>query len=182
MVNISKLKLTNLQEDILRLLFIKTGISLNQRRIAEILKVSQPAVMKALPKLQKQDLVEAIQDKESKRWSIELNRENQNAIWLKRADNLKQIYESGLVQFLYDKLPGATIMLFGSYSSGEDTINSDIDLAAIGIKNKELDLTKFDKMLERKIIINYYDSFQDINKNLLNNILNGITLKGAVKI
>jgi predicted nucleotidyltransferase len=132
--------------------------------------------------LQKQDLVEAIQDKESKRWSIELNRENQNAIWLKRADNLKQIYESGLVQFLYDKLPGATIMLFGSYSSGEDTINSDIDLAAIGIKNKELDLTKFDKMLERKIIINYYDSFQDINKNLLNNILNGITLKGAVKI
>lgn len=182
MVNIYKLKLTNLQQEILRLLFIRTGISLNQRRIATTLKVSQPAVMKAIPKLEKEDLIKVKQDKESKRWSIELNKDNQEVIWLKRADNLKQIYESGLVQFLYDKLPGATIMLFGSYSLGEDTINSDIDLAAIGIKNKELDLAKFDKMLERTIIINYYAAFKDINKHLLNNILNGIILKGAVEI
>ena len=118
----------------MRLLFIKAGASLNQRGIARILEVSQPAVMKALPGLGKESLIKIQQDKESKRWSIELNRDNQQAIWLKRADNLKQIYESGLAQFLYDALPGATIILFGSYSLGDDTTKSDIDLAVIGIK------------------------------------------------
>ncbi|MEA2066522.1 MAG: GntR family transcriptional regulator, partial [Thermotogota bacterium] len=57
MINIYKLKLTNLQQEILRLLFIKTGMCLNQRRIATTLKVSQPAVMKSLPKLEKEELV-----------------------------------------------------------------------------------------------------------------------------
>ena len=41
---------------------------------------------------------------------------------------------------------------------------------------------KFHKALERAIIINYYSSFKDIDKHLLNNILNGITLKGAVEL
>jgi len=65
MVNIYKLKLTNLQQEILRLLFVKVGISLNQRQIAKILEVSQPAVMKALPKLEKESLIKIQQDKES---------------------------------------------------------------------------------------------------------------------
>ena len=86
MVNMYKPKLTRLQEEILRLLFIKVGISLNQRKIANLLKVSQPAVMKSLPDLEKRNLIILEQDKESKRWSIELNRENRKVIGLKRAD------------------------------------------------------------------------------------------------
>jgi len=182
MVNIYKLKLTKLQQEILRLSFIKTGTPLNQRRIAQMLKVSPPAVIKALPRLEEENLIKAKQDKESKRWSIELNRDDQQSIWLKRADNLKQAYESGLVQFLYDKLPGATIILFGSYSAGEDTANSDIDLAAIGTKSKNINLNEFEKALERTININYYNSFKNINQHLLNSILNGIVLKGSVEI
>ena len=46
MVNIYKLKLTNLQQEILRLMFVKAGALLNQRQIAKVLEVSQPAVMK----------------------------------------------------------------------------------------------------------------------------------------
>ena len=182
MVNIYKLKLTILQQGILRLFFIKAGTSLNARAISRFLEVSQPAVSKALPGLEKQEIITIKKDKESKRLSIELNINNRSVVWLKRADNLKQIYDSGLVQFLYDNFPGSTAILFGSYAFGEDTITSDIDLVVIGSKPKELDLSKFEKMLERAIIINYYSSFKDINKHLLNNILNGITLKGAVEI
>ena len=182
MVNIYKLKLTVLQQGILRLFYIKAGTSLNARAISRFLGVSQPAVSKALPGLEKQELIKIKKDKESKRLSIELNSNNQNIVWLKRADNLKQIYDSGLVQFLYDNFPGSTAILFGSYAFGEDTITSDIDLAVIGSKPKELDLSKFEKMLERTIIINYYTSFKDIDKHLLNNILNGITLKGATEL
>jgi len=62
------------------------------------------------------------------------------------------------------------------------TIKSDIDIAIIGGSEKDLRLEIFEKLLERKIIINYYKSFKEIRNELLNNILNGITLKGAVDL
>ncbi len=182
MVNIYKLKLTCLQQEILRYLYINAGKSFNARNIAVGLEVSQPAISKALPQLEKEGYVKVQKDKLSKRLIIELNRENAYIVGLKRVDNLKQLYDSGLVQFLYDSFAGATIILFGSYSLGEDTITSDIDLTVIGIKEKKLDISKFEKLLERTIIINYYDSLKNIDTHLLNNILNGITLKGAVEL
>lgn len=180
MVNTNKLKLTILQKKILRLLFKKTGTKLNQRRIAKTLKVSPPAVKKALPDLK--NYIITNQDKESKRWEIELNRENHHLMQLKRADNLSQIYESGLFEFLEEEYAGATIILFGSYSKGEDTINSDIDIAVIERKPKSLDLKKYEILLERDININHYNSFKDIHKNLKENLCNGIILAGAIEL
>jgi len=182
MVNISKLKLTTLQNEILRLMYINVGNQLNAHTIAQFLKVSQPAVSKALPYLEKELLIIVKKDIRSKRLSIQLNQEYHQVLWLKRSDNIKQLYESGLAQFFYDKLPQATIILFGSYSNGEDTIQSDIDIAIIGIKYTPLDLKKFEQILERKIIINNYESFKKIDKHILNNILNGILIKGAVEL
>ena len=182
MVNMYKLKLTNLQQEILRLLFIKAGTALNQRQVSRNLQVTAPAVMKALPGLQKESLIKVQQDKESKRLSIELNRDNHRVMQLKRADNLKQIYESELYDFLEKELAGATIILFGSYSRGEDIINSDIDIAVIGRKNKEVDLAKFEKLLERKIHIDFYESFGKIHKHLKENLCNGILLAGGVEL
>ena len=155
MVNMYKLKLTNLQQDILRLLFIKVGLKLNQNQIAKLLKVSPPAVMKALPLLEKENLLTINQEKESKRLLIELNRDNHQMMQLKRADNLKQIYETGFADFIEKECAGATIIIFGSYSRGEDTINSDIDIAVIGREEKNISLEKYENMLERKININY---------------------------
>lgn len=181
MIYMSKLRLTNLQQEILRLLFIKTGISLNQRLISKSLGVSQPAVMKALPKLEEEELIKISQDKESKRWSIELNR-TPRAIHLKRADNLKMIYESGLADYLGKEFAGATIILFGSYSRGEDIFNSDIDLTVIGRKEKHIALEKYEKDFEKKIKINFFLSFKDIHKHLKEGILNGIILSGGVEL
>ena len=182
MVNIYKLKLTKLQQEILRLLYVKTGISLNQRQISKILEVTQPAVMKALPELEKENLIKIKQDKETKRWSIELNRDYHMVIQLKRVDNLRQIYETGLADFLEKEFAGATIILFGSYSKGEDIINSDIDIAVIGRKDKQIDLTIYEKKLEREININIYESFKNIHKNLKENLCNGIILVGSVEL
>ncbi|PIU89407.1 hypothetical protein COS64_00860 [archaeon CG06_land_8_20_14_3_00_37_11] len=101
---------------------------------------------------------------------------------LKRADNLKKIYESSLADFLEKEFAGATIILFGSYSRGEDATTSDIDIAVIGRKEKTLNLTQFSRLLERKIIINYYDSWEKIHKHLKENLCNGITLAGGVEL
>jgi len=182
MVNIYKLKLTNLQQEILRLLFVKAGTSLNQRQISKILEVTPPAVMKALPALEKENLIKIQQDKETKRWSIELNRDHHKIMQLKRADNLKQIYESGLADFLEKEFAGATIILFGSYSRGEDLINSDMDIAVIGRKDKLINTANYEKLLERTININFYDSFKKIHKHLKENLCNGIMLTGGVEL
>jgi len=182
MVNIYKLKFTILQQEILRLLFAKAGIQLNQRQIAKALSVSQPAVKKAIPKLEKDGLIKIKKDKESKRWAIELNSDNYRAMQLKRADNLKLIYETGLFDFIEKEFVGAAIILFGSYSRGEDTINSDIDLAIIGRKEKDIDLTKYEKEFERKVNINFYESFDKIHKNLKENLFNGIVLVGGIEL
>ena len=100
MVNIYKLKLTSLQQEIATLLFIKAGVSLNQRQIAKLLEVSQPAIMKALPGLEKAGFISISQDKESRRWSIALNRDSHRVMQLKRADNLRLTYKAGLADFL----------------------------------------------------------------------------------
>lgn len=182
MVNMYKLKLTTLQQDILNLLFMKAGISLNQRQIANFLEVSSPAVMKALPELEKENLITLKQDKETRRWSIELNRNNYKVMQLKRVDNLKHIYESCLADFLEKEFAGGTIILFGSYSRGEDIINSDIDIAVIDRKEKMIDMTNYEKRLERRININFYSSFKNIHKHLKQNLCNGIVLTGGIEL
>jgi len=182
MINTYKLKLTILQQEILRFLFINAGTAFNARALAKGLDVSQPAISKALPALEQNSYIKVKKDKESKRLSIELNRDNPLVTGLKRSENIKMFYESGLPEYLSDNFPGCTIILFGSYSRGEDTKESDIDIAAIGTKGKELELEKFEKMLKKKIIIQFYCDFKEINKHLKENLFNGILIKGGMEL
>ena len=129
MVELYKPKFTRLQEEILRFLFVKVGMVFNAHGLAKNLKVSQTAVSKALKGLVKANLLDVEKDKESGRFSIELNKDNPSVFYMKRVYNLYALYESGLVDFLEDKFPGSVIILFGSYAFGEDTVDSDIDIA-----------------------------------------------------
>jgi len=177
-----KLKFTRLQNEIFRLLCIKAGISLNQRNIAKLLKVSPTAVNKALPLLEKVKLVRIKKAKLMNLTSVELNRDNPKTIGFKRVENLKMIYECRLIEFLEESFPGTTIILFGSYSLGEDTQDSDIDIAIINSKEKDVELAKFSKLLEKKIFLHFYFSFKEIKKELKENILSGIILSGGIEL
>jgi len=176
------IKWTRLQAEIFRLLAIKSGAILTLRNTSRLLKKTPTAVSNALAELKDEKVIKVEKSKEMNLLSIQFNRDNPRSVELKRAENLKLIYESGLSDFLRENFPGCTTILFGSYSRGEDTIDSDIDIAVIGIKEKEIDLAQFDKKLERKTIINFYSSFKGIHKHLLENILNGIVLNGGVEI
>lgn|SRR3989338_215714 len=175
-------KWTQLQASIFRFLCIKAGTSLNLRGISRSIKKTPTAISNALNDLKKEGLIKVEKSKEINLLSIQLNRDNPKAIELKRVENLRLIYESELVGFLREGFPGSTIILFGSYSKGDDTTSSDIDIAIIGVKEKENDLAKFNKILERTITINFYSSFKSIHKNLLDNILTGILLSGGVEL
>lgn len=154
----------------------------NQSNLAKMLKVSPTAIAKSIPSLEKEELIKFEKGNNINLNSVYFNRDSEKAIFFKRTENLKRLYELGLIQFLYNSLPGSTIILFGSFSKGEDTTKSDIDIAIIGHRNRNLDLSEFEKKLEHAININYYESWQRIHKNLKNSILNGITLAGAVEL
>ena len=177
-----KLKWTQLQQRIFRLLCIKSGKSLNQREIARILKVSPTSIAKSLPILKKENLISIEKSKNMNLTLVELNRDNEKAMELKRVENLKMIYESQIVNFLENNFPGCTIILFGSFSRGEDIFDSDIDIAIIGIKEKEVLLEKFEKILERAINLNFYRNTREIHKHLRENIFNGIVLRGGIEL
>ena len=169
-MDIYKLNFTVLELELFSFLCTRTGEKFSQREIAKILKVSPTAVSNAVKRLAGKNLVKIEKTKTIN--FITLNRENYKATELKRVENLKQIYTSGLSDFLEEQLAGATIILFGSYSRGEDTKSSDIDVAVIGRKEKALECEQFEKNLNRKININFYTSWKEIHRNLRNNILN----------
>jgi predicted nucleotidyltransferase/biotin operon repressor len=182
MVNVYKLRFTILQQEIFRFLSGQAGKSFNALRLAKSLEVSQAAIAKALPKLEEEGLIKIEKDKESGRWAVELDRDNRKVLQMKRVENLRVIYESGFFDFLEKEFAGATIVLFGSYSKGEDVADSDIDIAIVGRKEKKIDLGEFDKKLNREIRLQFYDSFSGIHKRLRENIFNGILLAGGIEV
>lgn len=167
-----------MEQELFSLLCIRAGEKLSQREIAKILNVSPTTIGNSIKGLN--DFVKLEKTKTIN--FISLNTEATNAIELKRAENLKQIYLSGLHNYIKDELAGSTIILFGSYSRGEDSFGSDIDIAVIGRKAKSLPFDKYSKILHRTISTNFYNSWKDIHGNLKNNILNGIILHGSVDL
>jgi len=155
------------------------GRELSKRRIAKLLKVSPTITANAIKKFERLDLVKVNRINKNLNF-VKLNRENELAIDLKRVENLKLIYESGLKNYLSDLFPGSLIILFGSYAFGEDTIDSDIDIAIIGYKGKEVNLKEFEKYLKREIRLNFYENIGKINRELRANLFNGIVLKGRI--
>lgn len=174
-MDIYKLKFTKLQSGIFRLLCIKAGEALTQGQIARLLHVSPTAVSKALAGLnnlvtiEKSTLANFVKLKDTK-----------NVTAHKRAENLKLLIESGFEEEILERFPGTTIVLFGSFSRGEDTVDSDIDIAVIGAKEKRINVEKYEKILERSITIQFFITIK--NKHLKQSILNGITLQGAVEL
>lgn len=99
----------------------------------------------------------------------------------KKLYNISIIYSSDLIEFLKDKLMPKAIILFGSYSRGEDIETSDIDLF-IESKNKEINLIKFEKELKRKIQLHFKENINEFGKELKNNIINGHILYGYLEV
>lgn len=98
----------------------------------------------------------------------------------KRIYNVEQIKKSGLLNFLKDRLMPRTVILFGSYSKGEDVEDSDVDVF-VECSKEELDLSRFEKVLNRRIQLHFKREFKEYPKELKNNIVNGMVLDGYLE-
>ncbi|VVB81038.1 Nucleotidyltransferase domain protein [uncultured archaeon] len=153
-----------------------------------LMEISQKAglahtsVKKHLERMKETGLIKEASEKKGKRKFpiYTANLENPKYKEYKRALNLLKLEESGLLRYLKDKLMPKSIVLFGSYSRGEDIEDSDIDIFAECKKN-ELDLSKFEKQVKRKIELHFKEKFKEYPAELKNNIINGIVLSGYLE-
>lgn len=145
-------------------------------------KLAHTSVRKNLDKLVKVGLItESIEKRGKRKFPIyKANVENKEYKRYKTVYNYLAILESGLVEFIEDKLSPKSIVLFGSFQKGEDNEYSDIDLF-VECKKEEVNVSIFEKKLERKIELHFKDNFASYPKELKNNIINGIVLSGFLE-
>ncbi len=111
------------------------------------------------------------------------NYDNEKFIGLKRSLNLYSLYSSGLLEELEEfYMNPKCIVLFGSYSRGEDTNESDIDIAVISSKEDMPDIGKYENALNRKISIHIIKSIKSEDNNFINTLVNGIVLSGYLDV
>lgn len=149
------------------------------RELERLTGISAPGLMKITKKLEKEEIIES--KKEARVKNFYATRTDK-FISLKRAYNINSLVSSGLVDFLREKYqePEA-IVLFGSYSKGEDISTSDIDIAIISLKDFEPALSKFEKILGRKINIMAIN-LKKAEPEFINSLANGIVLYGFLKV
>ena len=177
-MDIYKQKWTIVTQRLFSLLCARAGERLSQRELAIELLLSPTAIGTAANRLERGGLI----TRERTKTGNFLSLRREQAIPLKRVENLRSITLFGLSDYLEEAFPGSTIILFGSYARGEDVMGSDIDIAVIGRKEKPLELSSYEKNLLRPINVNFYPDWKHINKELRNNILNGIVLCGSVNL
>jgi len=149
------------------------------REISRRIKLAQPSTINHLKELVKEDLI--IKEKKGIYPTFRASRENEIFKIYKKNDLILKMKQSGLLDYIYDSCIPNSIILFGSASKGEDTEESDIDLF-IQSSEKKLNLDKYEKIFNRKISLFFEENFSRLHNELKNNIINGIILKGYLKV
>ncbi|MFH0875135.1 MAG: nucleotidyltransferase domain-containing protein [archaeon] len=109
------------------------------------------------------------------------NFDNNNFRFYKKINNLLNLKKSGLIEYIEKTCSPDTIIMFGSYSKGEDIETSDIDLY-VQSEKYDVELNKFEKKLNKQIQLFFYSSINDVAVNLRNNIINGTKVSGYMQI
>lgn len=178
-------KFTINEQKMLSIFFNYPTTSFSAREVARLTKITHPTVLSALNKLSKLSLVrkEITKNKSGigKNHSWMADNEKETFRQYKKLNNLKNIYLSKLISKVVRDLSPNTIVLFGSYSRGEDIEGSDIDLF-VQSSEKELNLKSYEQKLHRKINITFVNNIKEIKQELLQNVINGVVLHGYLEV
>ncbi len=148
------------------------------REISRLLRLSQPSIRLHLDALIKENIV--LKSAEGLYGGYKANRDNELFKLLKQQNTVLVLNSSGFVKFVSEKVMPQVMMLFGSAAKGEDVENSDIDIFVEG-EEEELNLRRFEHLLNRKINILFKKNFMKLSKELKNNIVNGVKLYGFLR-
>ncbi len=152
---------------------------LRVRQIERKVNVPFPSVVRYVKELENEEIL-----KSELIANVKLFSANRSQIFFleKRLYNIKRMYKSGLINYIKKEYSNPLIILFGSYSKGEDIETSDIDLY-IESPVKKVNVKEFESILNRNIQIIIHRKISEIeNKKLINNILNGVVLNGNLEV
>lgn len=152
------------------------------KEISKKANLAHTSVKKHLERMKEKGIIkEASEKKGGRKFPIyTANLADENYKKYKQISNLLKVKESGILSHLKEKLMPRSIVLFGSYARGEDIEESDIDIF-VECKKSELDLSKFQKQLARKVQLHFKAQFKEYPAELKNNIINGIVLQGYLE-
>src|SRR3989344_1628792 len=171
------MKTKNIKEKIKEYFFQNPTEKLRVRQIERKLNLPLPSIIRYTKELQKEGILKKLEVSKVNFYSA--YRISKEFLIEKKLYNIKILFYSELVSYLIEKYHNPLIIIFGSFSKGEDIESSDIDMYIETQKKEEFDLNKFENILNRKIQIFNYKNINEIkNKELSNNIINGIILNG----
>lgn len=149
------------------------------KEISRKTKIAHTSTKQHLRQLIKLEIINQTKEKRGKRYFPLYKANFNDEIFrkYKRYYNLYTLEQSGLIKYLTKKFTPGCIVLFGSYQRGEDIENSDIDLF-VETGERNIDLKKYEKILNRELQIHFKKSFKEYHKGLKINIANGIVLHG----
>lgn len=164
---------------ILQLFFDSPTKNFQLREISRLSKIALPSVINHVNKL----LHEGFITKEKKHTYVSYvaNRTSEKFKLYKKSDLVIRLHNSGLINYLIKEFQPNSIVLFGSCSRGEDIENSDVDIF-IESKENEVKLSDFEKQIKRKMNLLFEPKAVRLNKELLNNLVNGIVLYGYLRV
>jgi len=179
-INYESKRILNHKERIKEFFFINPNAKLRVREIERTLGIPLPSVIRYCKELVKEEILKIV---ETGNVIFYTASKSEKYVLEKKLYNIKRLYECGLVNYLKEKLSNPTIVVFGSYSKGEDMENSDIDLYIETPSKKEVSFENFEKILNRKIQVFRHKSIKKVkNIHLSNNILNGIVLNNYIEV
>lgn len=171
----------NIKQKIREYFFNNPTAKLRVRQIEREIKVPLPSAIRYTKELEQEGILKTEEISEIKLFSAD--RSSKKFLLEKMLFNIKSLLDSGLLKYLIEEIGNPTIILFGSYSRGEDIESSDIDLYIESASKPKINLERFQKVLNRGIQLFVYANIKKIpNPHLANNIINGIKLNGFVEV
>ena len=175
------MKTTDIKEKIKAYFFINPTAKLRVRQMERELKLPLPSVIRYSKELEKERIIKRENTAGAVLFSAD--RTSKNYLIEKKLFNIKSIFKCELINYLIAEYSNPVIVLFGSFSKGEDTEESDIDLYIETPSKKEIKLEKFEKLLKRKIQVFNYSNIKHVsNTHLRNNIVNGVVLNNFLEV
>ena len=162
------------KKTILRVFFDNPIKKFHIREISRITKLNPNTALNILKILEKENLIKKVKMKHIVEVTANIDEKFKQE---KRVDNLIKLYKSGIIDYLIKEFHPLAISVLGSYSTGEDIESSDIDIVVISKEEKELNLSKFEKVLSRKIHL-IVTEYKSISEEFYLNLINGIVLYG----
>ena len=151
------------------------------REISRTTNIAPTSVKNYLKELKENNLIIQKTHRVHKYPTYYGNRDNEYFKFLKKQHTIKLIHECKLINYIFDNCTPKSIILFGSASRGDDTIESDIDLF-VESQDIKLNLKEFNKQINRPINIHFSKNLRKLNNELKSNIINGTILYGYIDL